>query len=99
MLPIDPDINELQKVVFGKGQDQYLQLPARTDGNGAVVTCWKLNWYEKFTLLFTGKLYMTALTFKMKVQPFKLSVDKLEVLRDLQRPGIEPEVAAKAGVN
>ena len=84
MNPIDPEIESLSKVVFGKGQDEYLQLPTRTDGHGAVVTCWKLSWYERCVLLLEGELYVTSLTFKMRLQPFKITVDKAEVVRDLQ---------------
>lgn len=67
MTPIDfPQSN----MVLGKGQDQYLDLPAHFDIDETVVTsCWKLTWAERLKLLWTGKLWFQQLTFGAPLQP------------------------------
>jgi hypothetical protein len=79
MRPIDPNIEELELRVYAKDQPQYLPLPARVDPEGAVVTCWKLTWRERLTLLLRGTLFLTLLTFNNPLQPIRCSVDKPEL--------------------
>ena len=40
MHPID---FEEKNVVFGEGQEEYQDLPAYSDGQNNVVTCWKIS--------------------------------------------------------
>lgn len=65
-------------IIFGKDQEQYLELPAcilPNSDTGEVVFCWKLTWRERFKLLFTGKLWHQVLTFDAALQPQLLAVD------------------------
>jgi len=62
--------------VFGKNQDEYLALPTYKDKEGLVTSCWKLSFLEKIRILFTGKIFVTVMTFNQKLQPQKLSVKK-----------------------
>lgn len=71
-----------QNVVFAKNQKQYLPLPAfKNDSqSGEVISCWKLSFKERLTLLFRGKLWVIVLTFNNRLQPMQLFTNKWEVL-------------------
>lgn len=56
-------------IVFGENQPQYKPLPAFIDNDGNVVTCWKLTFYERLKILFSGRFYLQTLTFKSPIQP------------------------------
>lgn len=78
MQPIDPQIDGLKLVNYGKGPPEYLMLPARRTPDGEVVTCWRLSWRERFTVLFGGAFFVTFLTFNKPLQPMRVSVEKPE---------------------
>ena len=67
-----------QNEVLAKDQPQYIPLPAYVgdDANGEVITCWELSMRERIKLLFTGKLWISKLTFGQLLQPLLPSVDK-----------------------
>jgi hypothetical protein len=76
-------------IIIAKDQKEYLPLPAfhsniynREDETGNVVSCWKLTWRERVKLLFTGRLYLSQLTFNQPLQP--------------QRPHIENPLTPEA---
>ena len=85
MTPIDPMIEELELRVYAKDQPEYLPLPSRADANGTVVTCWKLTWRERLTVLLRGTFYLTLMTFNKPLQPIRCSIDKPEVERPAER--------------
>ena len=60
-----------QTVVFAKNQKEYLPLPCYADNEqgGRVFHCWRLNWKERFKLLFTGLLWINVLHFNQPLQP------------------------------
>jgi len=64
-----------QNVVFAKDQPQYLPLPARREEDGMVITCWKLSFIERVKILFTGKMWLSQLTFNDPLQPQRPQVD------------------------
>jgi hypothetical protein len=64
-----------QTVVIAKDQPEYKPMPAWVDGDGRVITCWKLTWKERLRLLIVGKLWHHILTFNKPVQPQLLSID------------------------
>jgi hypothetical protein len=66
MRPIKfPEVN----VTFAENQPEYQPLPALREPDGAVTSCWRLGWRERFEVLFSGKLWITALTFNGPPQP------------------------------
>jgi hypothetical protein len=81
MQPIDPAIEGLDLRVYAKDQPEYIPLPSRVDFSGTVVTCWKLTWRERLTVLFRGTFYVMLLTFNQPLQPMPIrcSIDKPEV--------------------
>jgi len=72
-----------QNVIYAKDQPEYLPLPARrcddTDGV-PVISCWKLNFFERIRILFVGKIWMMLLSFGRPLTPSRLSTKKWEVL-------------------
>jgi len=62
-----------QNVVFAKDQKPYLPLPAYQDDEqgGRIFHCWQLSWWERFKILFTGKLWINVLNFHNPPQPIK----------------------------
>ena len=71
-----------QTVIIAKDQPQYLPIPAYKfpdDPEGRIVCCWKLNWYDRFGLLFTGRIWHQILTFHLPLQPQLLTIKKPEM--------------------
>lgn len=73
---------EEANVIYAKDQEQYGDLPSfkYPDETGTVVSCWKLSFWERVKLLFTGKLWLTLMTFHNPLQPIYMTVDKEEVI-------------------
>lgn len=69
-----------QNVVFAENQPEYTPLPAlRLDTtDGQVVTCWKMSFKERIRVLFTGKVWMSLLSFNKPLTPSFLSTKKSE---------------------
>ena len=68
-------------VVYAENQSEYQDLPAlklETD-NGEVVSCWKLSFKERLIILFTGKMWLSLLSFNKPLTPSFLSVNRKEV--------------------
>lgn len=73
MKPIEfPEMN----CTFAKNQPQYLPLPARREQDGAVLSCWQAALAERIYFLFTGKLWLTQLTFGGPLQPLRPTILK-----------------------
>lgn len=68
--------------VFGADQPEYLPLPAfrHSDDWKCVSSCWKMNWKERITVLFTGKVWVSMPTFGKALNPVKISIDKPEMV-------------------
>jgi hypothetical protein len=62
-------------VVYAKDQPPYLPLPARREADGTVVSCWRLSFRERVKALFSGRVYLTMLTFNRPLQPVKLGTE------------------------
>lgn len=75
MTPMTPvfDGLELPTVEFAKNQPEYITLPAYRSEDGLVVTRCKLTWSERFSILFSGCLWLQVLTFNRPLQPVKLT--------------------------
>lgn len=59
-----------QNCVYAKDQPEYLPLPAHRSPDGMEVTaCWGMTWRERFTVLFTGRVYVNLLTFGGPLAP------------------------------
>lgn len=62
-------------VVIAKDQPQYLPLPALVTVDGQVTSCWAMTWRERLRAMFTGRVYVTNLTFRQPLQPQIVSLD------------------------
>lgn len=63
--------------VYAEEQEEYLSLPAykHGDNQGSVSACWKVTFREKLKILFTGKIYITLLSFGKPLTPHRLEVN------------------------
>lgn len=70
-----------QNVVFAKDQPEYQPLPALKfpGGEGEVISCWKLSLRERIKVLFTGRVWLSLLSFNHPLTPSLLSVDRKEL--------------------
>jgi hypothetical protein len=70
-----------QNIVFAENQPEYQQLPAlKLDTKeGQVISCWKLNFLERVIILFTGKMWVSLMTFNKPLTPTFLSVKRKDV--------------------
>ena len=59
---------EQQTCVLAKDQPQYQPLPVYDDGE-QMISCWSLTWWERLSLLLTGRLWLRQLTFGRQLQP------------------------------
>lgn len=61
--------------VYGRGQSEYLPLPAfRSDDHRVMVTsCWRMDWRERLRVLLFGRVYVSQLTFAAALQPVRTS--------------------------
>lgn len=80
--PIDfPEANN--KVA--EHQKQYRTLPAYIDDSTEdtpMVVCWKVSWWARLRILFTGEVWQTSRIFGRPVQPILLSTHKRNHIRD-----------------
>ena len=69
-------------VVYAKDQPEYLPLPAfKNDSReGDVISCWQLSFTERLRILFTGKLWVSLMSFNKPLTPSFFSTKKSDVL-------------------
>lgn len=68
-------------VTFAEDQKQYNSLPAltfRDDQEGKVITCWKLNFWERLRVLWTGKIWHSQMTFNSPLQPINKTTKRTD---------------------
>lgn len=68
--------------VFAKDQPQYRPLPAYVHiaGMGEVVSCWRLTFWERLKLLFTGRVWLSLAMFGKPLTPSLVSVDRCDMV-------------------
>lgn len=80
MTPTDfPESNK----VYAVNQPPYKPLPAFHYEDvpvGPVVSCWSLSFRERLRVLFTGKVWLTLLSFNKPLTPSHLTTVKSEVI-------------------
>lgn len=69
-----------QNIVFAENQPEYQQLPAlKIDGpEGLVVSCWQMSFKDRMKVLFTGKVWLSLMSFNKPLTPSFMSVDRKE---------------------
>jgi hypothetical protein len=70
-----------QNVVFAKDQPEYQPLPAlKLDTpQGEVISCWKMSLKERIKVLFTGRVWLSLMSFNKPLTPSYISVNRKEV--------------------
>ena len=72
-----------QNCTYAENQPEYLPLPAYKDKGeqGIVISCWKLSIWERLRLLFTGKLWISLMSFNKPLTPSLFSTKKSDVFK------------------
>lgn len=68
-------------VVYSENQSEYQELPAlkMDTTEGEIISCWKLSLKERITILLTGKMWLSLMSFNKPLTPSFLSVDRQEM--------------------
>jgi hypothetical protein len=66
-----------QNVTYTDRQKIYLPLPAHETKDGIVISCWYMSFFERVKILFTGRLYVSIITFNKQIQPIRLQVSSM----------------------
>ncbi len=64
------------KYVLAKDQPQYLPLAVVMAADGTVASCWRLTFWERVKLLWTGRVWVEVMTFHNGFPPIKPSIDR-----------------------
>lgn len=70
-----PEVN----VTYAKERPEYRPLPAHRQSDGTMTCCWKLTFWQRVRILFTGRLWHCVMTFNKPLQPQLLLVTKPEM--------------------
>lgn len=70
-----------ENIVFAKDQPEYQPLPAlRLDTPECqVISCWKLSFKERVKILFTGRMWISLMSFNKPLTPIFLSVNRKDM--------------------
>jgi len=70
-----------QNTVFAKDQPEYGNLPALKikSPEGEVISCWGLTFRERMRILFTGKIWVSLMSFNKPLTPSYLSTIRKDV--------------------
>jgi len=66
---VKPTVFPEQNTIFAKDSANYIPLTAHKSDSGMVISCWSLSFMERLTVLFTGKIWLSVLTFNKDLQP------------------------------
>ncbi len=61
---------------YAKDQPQYLTLHCRKFMDGTIITCWKMSLRERLVSLFTGRVWLSVLTFNQPLQPLMMETSR-----------------------
>ena len=65
-----------QTAVLAENQPEYLPLPVYQTLDGKVmISCWRLSWWERLKVLWTGRLWLRQMVFGGLLQPQLPEVD------------------------
>lgn len=70
-----------QNSEYAKDQPEYQVLPAlKLDTpEGEVISCWKLSYKERLIIIFTGRIWLSLMSFNKPLTPSYMSVNRKDV--------------------
>ena len=71
-----------QTTTYGRHQPEHFPLPAHKSKDGVATTCWKLGLKERLRVLFTGKVFLSVMTYNKPIQPLKMSTKIQDLLKE-----------------
>jgi hypothetical protein len=82
-----------KNITFARDQKEYQPLPAFIikGSRGVVISCWNLTLRERVKVLFTGRVWVSLLSFNRPLTPSYLFVDH-KLIKTIQNNEIAYEV-------
>ncbi len=67
--------------VYAENQPEYQPLPVLKfdTSEGEVIACWKMSFRERIKVLFTGKVWVSLMSFNKPLTPSFVTVNRKEV--------------------
>ena len=74
---------KFQNFVYKKNSSKYDELPAwkNKGARGEVVSCWKMSFLERLKVLFTGRVWLLAVTHNKPLTPYKMTTNYKELVQ------------------
>jgi hypothetical protein len=72
-----------QNITFANKQTSHIAIPAFKhpfDPRGEVVSCWKMNLWERIKVLFTGRIWVSLLSFNQPLTPSFLTTKRSDII-------------------
>jgi hypothetical protein len=60
-------------MTYAAHQSQYVTLPAHTDQDKVVTSCWKGDWIDRIQFLLTGRVWVQQFTFGNALRPMRVT--------------------------
>jgi len=76
--PVSPVLSRLElrdEIEIAKNQSQYRVLPSIYLNRNEILTRWKIPFWQRIWILFTGSIYLNYLTFGRAIQPMKVLIN------------------------
>jgi len=69
-------------LIYAENQPEYIPLPVLKLDNpeGNCISCWELSFKERIKILFTGKMWLSMLTFNKPLTPVLPTVNKNDLI-------------------
>ena len=70
-----------QNCTYAENQPDYMPLPALKIQSeyGEVVSCWRMSFRDRVKVLFTGKVWLSLMSFNKPLTPSFMSVNRKDV--------------------
>jgi hypothetical protein len=76
--PVLPNSPGFPETILAKDQPEYIPLPVAhveySDGVRSMISCYRLTWRERLTILLSGKVWWEQFTFGGPLQPQKMYI-------------------------
>jgi hypothetical protein len=63
---------------YAKTQSEYAPLPVYKSTDGIATSCWRCSILERIKVLFTGKIWVSVMTFNKPLQPLRVSTNRIK---------------------
>ena len=69
-----------QNCTYAENQDEYGNLPTLKTNEGIVISCWRLSFTERLSILFKGRLWLGLWSFNQPLTPSYMTTKKSDLI-------------------